>query len=112
MGLLIHGPLGIAPKGLQDSAQGCFNPGNPQSKWFALKGRELRLPDESRTLLRRKNKSAQLKHVAIGHYNPPSALLVRSIWRPFRAHCSGGRFPGLKPWAESSRPFGAKIFPT
>jgi hypothetical protein len=27
MGLLIHGPLGLAPKGLQDSAQG-FNPGN------------------------------------------------------------------------------------
>jgi hypothetical protein len=30
----------IAPKGLQDSAQG-FNPGNPDNKWFALKGREV-----------------------------------------------------------------------
>ena len=28
-----------APKGLQDSAQG-FNPGKPENKWFALKGRE------------------------------------------------------------------------
>jgi hypothetical protein len=27
--------------------------------------------------------------------------LVRSIWRPFRAHRSGWLFPGLKPWAES-----------
>jgi hypothetical protein len=30
----------FAPKGLQDSAQG-FNPGNPENKWFALKGREV-----------------------------------------------------------------------
>jgi hypothetical protein len=48
LGLLIHGPLGLAPKGLQDSAQG-FNPGNRQNKWFALKGREMRLRDKSRS---------------------------------------------------------------
>ena len=48
LGLLIHGPLGLAPKGLQDLAQG-FNPGNPQNEWFALKGREMRLRDKSRT---------------------------------------------------------------
>jgi hypothetical protein len=56
-----------------------------------------------------------------------SALLVDLIWRPFsisnpedrvlfmertfmclvRARRSGGRFPGLKPWAESCNPFGA-----
>jgi hypothetical protein len=36
-----------------------------------------------------------------------SALLVNSIWRSFRARRSGGRFPGLKPWAESCSPFGA-----
>jgi hypothetical protein len=42
LGLLIHGAFGLAPKGLQDSAQG-FNPGNPQNKWFALKGRDMRL---------------------------------------------------------------------
>jgi hypothetical protein len=29
----------FAPKGLEDSAQG-FNPGNPEDKRFALKGRE------------------------------------------------------------------------
>jgi hypothetical protein len=34
---------GPAPKGLELSAQG-FNPGNPQNKWFGLKGREMRLP--------------------------------------------------------------------
>jgi hypothetical protein len=38
----------FAPKGLQGLAQG-FNPGNPQNKWFALKGREMRLRDEART---------------------------------------------------------------
>src|ERR1700722_14935430 len=47
LGLLIHGPLGLAPKGIQDSAQG-FNPGNPQNKWFALKGREMRLREKPR----------------------------------------------------------------
>ena len=34
---------GLAPQGLQNSAQG-FNPGNPQNKRFALKGREMRVP--------------------------------------------------------------------
>jgi hypothetical protein len=40
---------GPAPKGLENSAQG-FNHGNPQNKRVALKlkGREKRLPDESR----------------------------------------------------------------
>ena len=27
-------------------------------------------------------------------------LLITMIWRPFRARRPGGRFPGLKPWAE------------
>ena len=35
----IYKTKGPAPQGLQDSAQG-FNPGNPQNKRFALKGRE------------------------------------------------------------------------
>ena len=42
-----------APQGLQNSAQG-FNPGNPQNKRFALKGREMRVPDEARTYCRAK----------------------------------------------------------
>jgi hypothetical protein len=41
--------------------------------------------------------------------DPTSTLLGRSIWRPLRAHPSGWLFPGLKPWAESSCPFGAQI---
>jgi len=40
--------------------------------------------------------------------DPTLALLVRSICRPFRARRSEWRFPGLKPWAESSGPFGAE----
>src|ERR1700722_16505308 len=49
----------------------------------------------------------QLRRATIG---PTFALLVRSICRPFRANLSGRRFPGLKPWAESSSPFGAQPF--
>ena len=44
---------GLAPQGLQNSAQG-FNPGNPHKKRFALKGREMRVPDEARTYCRAK----------------------------------------------------------
>jgi hypothetical protein len=40
--------------------------------------------------------------------NSTTALLVGSIWRPFRAHRSGSEFPALKPWAEASSPFGQK----
>jgi hypothetical protein len=43
-----------ATKGLKDSAQG-FNPGNPSQNRFALKGREMRPPDESRTILPRQS---------------------------------------------------------
>ena len=39
----IYKTKGPAPQGLQDSAQG-FNPGNPQNKRFALKGREIGYP--------------------------------------------------------------------
>jgi hypothetical protein len=45
-----------APKGLKNSAQG-FNPGNPSQNRFALKGREMRPPDESRTILPRHSQS-------------------------------------------------------
>jgi hypothetical protein len=57
LGLLIHRPLDLAPKGLQDSTQG-FNPGNHQNKWFALKGREMRLRDNSRTHCGKKSQGA------------------------------------------------------
>jgi hypothetical protein len=85
----------FAPKGLQDSAQG-FNPGKPQNKWFALKGREMRVRDESRTYWRRKSQSAKLKDVTIGHWNPISTLLGRSIRRPFRARHSGLSVPRVE----------------
>jgi hypothetical protein len=41
---------------------------------------------------------------------PTFALLVRSICHPFRANRYGRLFPWLKPWAESSSPFGARPF--
>jgi hypothetical protein len=40
LGLSFLAPSGLAPKGLEDSAQG-FNPGNHENKWFALDGREV-----------------------------------------------------------------------
>ena len=40
----------------------------------------------------------------------PHELAGASFTRPFRARRSGWRFPGLKPWAESSSPFGARPF--
>jgi hypothetical protein len=44
----IYGTEGLPRRGYRTSAQG-FNPGNPQNKGFALKGREMRVPDEART---------------------------------------------------------------
>ena len=95
-----------APQGVQNSAQG-FNPGNPQNKRFALKlkGREMRVPDEAMKLA---PVAAQKSECAIGACDnwttePTSALLGRSIWSPPSASgrvALGGRFPGLKPWAE------------
>ena len=67
---------GPAPQGLQHSAQG-FNPGNPQNKRFALKGREMRVPDETGTL-------PQKSECAIGPSDPASPLLGHSIWRPLQ----------------------------
>ena len=81
---------GPAPQGQQNSAQG-FNPGNPHNKGFALKGRERRVLDEARTYCRA-SRSAQLGR-AIG---PASALLGRSIWRPFRARRSWWTIPRVE----------------
>jgi hypothetical protein len=69
-----------APKGLQNSAKG-FNPGNPQNKRFALKGREMRYQMKFAPV------AAQKSERAIGTcgswtIGPRSALLGRSIWRP------------------------------
>jgi hypothetical protein len=36
-------------------------------------------------------------------------LSGQSMWRPFRARCGLGRFPGLKPRAESCSPSGQRL---
>jgi hypothetical protein len=81
-------PEGPAPKGLEDSAQG-FNPGNQPIKRFALKGREERAIKT--------------------YYNDTLLSCVVSTFDlpPLQGVSLGGRFPGLKPWAESYSPFGA-----
>src|SRR5580693_8173335 len=38
-------------------------------------------------------------------------LLITMSWRPFRARRPGGRFPGLKPWANFCSPSGAINYP-
>ena len=79
-----------APKGLEDSAQG-FNPENPQNKRFALKGRERR--DYQLNLA--PIAAQELERITETCYNwiLPPTLLVRSIWRPFRARRSGWSVP-------------------
>jgi hypothetical protein len=62
-----------------------FNPGNPPPRRCALKGRQIR---RGKTHVEN-----ELAHVSS---------------RPFRANRVIEYFPGLKPWAESCSPFGAK----
>jgi hypothetical protein len=83
-----------APQGLQNSAQG-FNPGNPQNKRFALKGREMRVPGEVAPIAAW-NIGPRFHPVRTFDLAPPSGRVAL-----------GGRFPGLKPWAEFCSPFGA-----
>jgi hypothetical protein len=92
-----------APKGLQHSAQG-FNPGNPQTKRFALKGREMRYQTKLAPIAAQKSESTQLGRVTIGPPDPASTLLGHSIWRPVQGPSllvgdSQGWNPGLSPAA-------------
>jgi hypothetical protein len=78
---------GPAPQGRQNSAQGFnpgFNLGNPQNKRFALKGREMRVPDEARIYCRAKVRVRSWDVLHFGPSDPASALLGRSIWRPLQ----------------------------
>jgi hypothetical protein len=94
LGPLIHGPLGFAPKGLQDSAQG-FNPGSPPSVWFALKGERCGYEMNLAAMAAQK-----LQWVVETCYNcaigPISTLLGRPIWRPFRARRVGWSVPRVE----------------
>ena len=86
-----------------------FNPGNPQKKRFALKGQEMRVPDEARTGWPPKSQSAQLGPATIGPFGPRFRLLrTFDLAPPSGRAALGGRFPGLKPWAEFCSPFGAQ----
>jgi hypothetical protein len=85
MSLTPNGLNRPAPKGQQDSAQG-FNPGYGAPIGCALKV----APERVR------------RWCGIHEFNTP-----HQVWRPFRAHHVKTLYPGLKPWAESCRPFGA-----
>jgi hypothetical protein len=60
---------GPAPQGLQNSAQG-FNPGSPQNKRFALKGREMRVLDEAPTYWRAKVRLRNWDVRQLNHQTP------------------------------------------
>jgi hypothetical protein len=84
---------GPAPQGLQDSAQG-FNPGNPQNKRFALKGREMRVPDETRTYSRAKVRVRNRDVLQLNH-RTPLALFRTFDQAPLQYLQPGG--PGVFP---------------
>jgi hypothetical protein len=82
----LYRPCLTAPKGQQDSAQG-FNPGYGILKRCALKGHKRRLGEFN----------GRLQSAARTHSGAT-----------FRAHPITLRYPGLKPWAKSLYPCGAK----
>src|SRR6476646_11115053 len=97
-----------APKGLYDSAWG-FNPRNLPPGRRALKGRRRTRSIPADLAPPNRDQSPIDVHAETGgEYIVFLTLLGQSMWRPFRARCGFGRFPGLKPRAESRSPFGAK----
>ena len=106
----------IAPEGLQDSAQG-FNPGNHSIERFRPEGARgyrmnLALQHCSKrrwwiSIARRSERAIETFHNCT---LLPCGWYVRSCAHSGRVSLGGG-FPGLKPWAESSRPFGTKNYP-
>jgi hypothetical protein len=93
--------LSSGPEGLKDSGEG-LNPGNAQNGWL-LKGD--RIPDEFAHPSLREMRVRNCEVLAIGPY---FRVANRFDLAPFQgAPIWGGRFPGLKPWAESCSPFGA-----
>jgi hypothetical protein len=88
----IFRPEGPAPQGLQNSAQG-FNPGKPHNNRFALKGREMRLPEGLRT----NRSNTHFRLVRTFDLTPLQGA-------PHTVVVSQG-----KPWAVFSSPFGAQI---
>jgi hypothetical protein len=81
-------PCPTAPKGQQDSAQG-FNPGY----WVPARSALKVAPERVRARCWTRE-----------------VTTPRHLWCPFRAHpVIIISYPGLKPWAESCRPFGAGI---
>ena len=117
----------IAPQGLKNLAQG-FNPGKHPIKRFCPERARDGVGEMPFECSRRR-----IGHLLGRRYNLPLAnnghrhkverwrgpieicfsrlLLITMIWRPFRARRSGGRFPGLKPWAKICSPSGAINYP-
>jgi hypothetical protein len=109
-----------APKGLKNSAQG-FNPGKPQNKRFALKGREMRVPDRARTYCRARVRAHNSGVLQSDHRTP--LPLVRTFdLAPLSGRVAlGGRFPGCRveiwrggsgaPFPDPAHQTGRAVFP-
>src|SRR6185295_2169356 len=98
-----------APKGLYDSAWG-FNPRNLPPGRRALKGRRRTRSIAPDLAPPNPDQSPVDVHAETGgEYIVFLTLLGQSMWRPFRARWGLGRFPGLKPRAESCSPSGQRL---
>jgi hypothetical protein len=97
-----------APKGQQDSAQG-FNPGYDILKRCALKGHKRRLGEfNGRLQSAARTHSGATREAVLQKCLVRIAPRDREVGDAFRAHPITLRYPGLKPWAKSLCPFGAK----
>src|ERR1700733_12790071 len=100
---------GSVPRRGYMTQPGVSTPGTFLLRQRALKGRRRTRPIPPRVAPQNRDELVvDLRADADVGYAVFLTLVDRSTWRPFRARCVLGRFPGLKPRADSCRPFGAK----
>jgi hypothetical protein len=100
---------GLLPRRGYTTQPGVSTPGTFRPRCRALKGR--RRTQSIPPIVPPQNRDEALVDVRVetdAGYIVFLTVLGQSMWRPFRARCGLGRFPGLKPRAESCSPFGAK----
>jgi hypothetical protein len=100
---------GSVPRRGYTTQPGVSTPGNFHSRRRALKGcRGTRSAPPNVAPQNRDESLVDVRAVTDTGYIVFLTSLGQSMWRPFRARRCLGRFPGLKPRAESCSPFGAK----
>jgi hypothetical protein len=100
---------GSMPRRGYTTQPGVSTPGTFRPRRCALKGRRRRRPVPPDVALQNRDMSLiDVRAETDAGYIVFLTLLGQLMWRPFRARCGLGRFPGLKPRAESCSRFGAK----